>query len=227
MTTYLVVAKAPVAGQVKTRLQPHLTAQQAADVAAAALLDTLDAVAGAVRWGGGLVVVALTGRLDRCTRRGEVGAALARTTVIAQRGPTFARRLVAAHAGAARHGRPVLQIGMDTPQLTPDLLRDAGHLLGGADAVLGPASDGGWWALGLRDPRLARGLRDVPMSRPDTGALTRRSLGDAHVLDLPELADVDEWADALAVAQQCPDGRFAEAVRLLVAAPHATGRVAS
>ena len=47
---------------------------------------------------------------------------------------------------------------------------------GEGDAVLGPAPDGGWWALALRDPAAAAGLAGVPMSRSDTFARTREAL---------------------------------------------------
>ena len=70
---------------------------------------------------------------------------------------------------------------MDTPQVTPELL---GALrparLTDADAVLGPAVDGGWWALGLRDRAHARVLASVPMSTPDTGRLTLAALRRAR-----------------------------------------------
>lgn len=207
-TVLLVVAKAPVAGQAKTRLTPPASPEQAAGIAAAALLDTLDAVART----GQPAVVALTGRLTDATRSADLRRALRRTTVITQRGNTFAERLSNAHADV---GRSVLQIGMDTPQVTADLLADASKRLSAVDAVLGPATDGGWWALGLRDPTAARALRGVPMSRSDTGARTLDALRHRglNVGLLPELSDVDTIADAVRVAAGCPDGRFARAVR--------------
>ena len=114
-------------------------------------------------------------------------------------------------------GTPSLLVGMDTPQLTPGLLADAADALRRSDAVLGPAADGGWWALGLREPAHAVALWTVPMSMPDTGertlaALRARGLGVAL---LPTLRDVDTAADAHAVAALCPGGRFAAAVREL------------
>ena len=95
---------------------------------------------------------------------------------------------------------------MDTPQVTRAQLDDAAGLLGDVDAVLGPAEDGGWWALGLRDPAHARVLRDIPTSRSDTGARTLRALDDLglRVRLLPVLRDVDTVADARAVAVLCP-----------------------
>ncbi|MBP2340715.1 rSAM/selenodomain-associated transferase 1 [Saccharothrix coeruleofusca] len=207
----LVVAKAPVPGAAKTRLTPPATPGQAAEIAAAALLDTLDAV---LRTPGVRPVVALTGDLSAACRRAELRAALRRFLVLPQRGADFAERLANAHADTARrHGLPVLQIGMDTPQVTPQLLDSSVGALAEHDAVLGPAEDGGWWALGLRDATRARALRDVPMSRNDTGVRTASALRDKGIGMLPTLSDVDTIDDALAVAGNLPGTRFAEAVR--------------
>ncbi|MFC7339961.1 TIGR04282 family arsenosugar biosynthesis glycosyltransferase [Saccharopolyspora griseoalba] len=213
MTALLVVAKAPVPGLAKTRLCPPATPEQAADLAAACLLDTLDAVRATP---GAHPVVAMTGELAAARRRGEVRAALRECEVIPQRGDGFPARLAAAHADtAARHpGRPVLQIGMDTPQVTPELLARAADGLRGADAVFGPATDGGWWAIGFRDPRAGALLAGVPTSAPDTGERTREALHDRgiRVAELPELTDVDSMADARTVLAGTPRGRFAAAL---------------
>lgn len=207
----LVVAKAPVPGVVKTRLCPPATPGQAAELAAACLLDTLDAVCATP---GAVPVVALTGRLDDAVRADAVVAALRRcAAVVAQRGESFAQRLVHAHRDTAtlRPGLPVVQIGMDTPQVTPALLRGVAATLTHAEAVVGPATDGGWWVLGLRDPGCADALAHVPMSRPDTAALTRRAVcpGGTGPAGAPALSDVDTMADAARVAGTAPDTRFA------------------
>ena len=100
---------------------------------------------------------------------------------------------------------PVLQIGMDTPQLTGDLMAEARDALfrRGVDAVVGPASDGGWWSLGLRNAQMTRALFDVPMSTSDTCELTIRALraDGLRVALLPMLTDVDTFADAIEVAE--------------------------
>ncbi|MFC0114589.1 TIGR04282 family arsenosugar biosynthesis glycosyltransferase [Kibdelosporangium aridum] len=207
MTSVLVMAKAPVPGLAKTRLCPPATPHEAADIAAASLLDTLDAVLAVADV---TPVVAFTGDLDQAARRDELASLLGQVTVIPQRGNGFGARLANAHRDVARFG-PVLQIGMDTPQVTPALLTSALERLEELDAVLGHASDGGWWALGLRDPLEAAVLRDVPMSRPDTGSLTWLALSHLRMGHLPVLSDVDTMADAQRVASQT-SGRFASTV---------------
>jgi uncharacterized protein len=211
----LVVAKAPVPGQAKTRLAAGVGDRTAADIAAAALLDTLDAVADAPV---AARVVAITGSLDDARAAEEIRWRLADFTVVPQRGVDFAERLANAHvdAAAAAGGLPVLQIGMDTPQVTGQLLADCARELLATDAVLGPAQDGGWWALGVTDAASADCLRAVPMSQADTGAVTLAALVDTglDVSLVPILADVDTLDDVDAVRRQCgPDSRFARATQ--------------
>jgi glycosyltransferase A (GT-A) superfamily protein (DUF2064 family) len=195
MTRILVLAKTPVPGRVKTRLCPPWTLEQAAMVAAAALNDTLETV------GAGVLVV-----------DGDHPAP-AGWDRIAQRGDQLPSRLANAFADAG--AGPVVLIGMDTPQVTCILLAHAAARLADADAVLGQAEDGGWWALGLRDPAHAEVLRAIPTSLSDTGARTLRALHDSglRVSSLPVLRDVDTVADARAVADLCPaDSQFRRVV---------------
>ncbi|GAA4393427.1 TIGR04282 family arsenosugar biosynthesis glycosyltransferase [Tsukamurella soli] len=213
--TVLVVAKAAVPGLAKTRLIPAYGVAGAARLAAAALLDTLAAATAVADC---RCVVAVTGDLEKSQRRGDILAALRRCTVIAQVPGGFGTRLAAAHLAAAPG--TVLQIGMDTPQVTPDLLAACLHRLAAVDAALGPADDGGWWALGLHDGIGAHVLPAVPMSAAHTGVATRRALAACglDVADLPALRDVDVPADVVPVAQTCRvDGEFARAVRELTA----------
>ena len=198
----VVLAKEPVPGRVKTRLCPPLTPEQAARVADAALQDTLSAVR---RCGAAHAMLAVDGAVN----------APGLVVVDQHRGGLDAR-IVGAFADAwALHRLPTLLIGMDTPQLTPDLLDDAlSRLLSpGIGAVLGLALDGGWWALGLRkpDPALVLG---IPTSRDDTGALQRQRLIAAglRVDDLGVLRDVDTVEDLEPVARAAPDRRFAAVV---------------
>lgn len=210
--TALIVAKAPVPGLAKTRLAAALGDRVAAGIAAAALLDTLDAVADTHL---AAKVVAMTGDLASACQSEAIRERLSGFTVVEQRGDSFADRLANAHADAASAAgpMPVLQIGMDTPQVTAELLTRCARALLGAHAVVGPARDGGWWLLGVADAATAECLRLVPMSRPDTGALTYAALlqTGSPVIVLEALADVDTVADISVVRADCrPSGRFAQ-----------------
>lgn len=210
--TVLVVAKVPEPGRAKTRLAATVGDRVAADIAAAALLDTLDAVAAAPV---AARVVALTGDLDKAASAAEIRRRLESFTVIRQRGDDFANRLANAHADAA-NGYPVLQIGMDTPQVTAELLADCGRQLLEMPAVLGLALDGGWWVLGVRTPATAEYLRAVPMSQPNTGELTLKALhGNGIDVALTQrLTDFDVVDDVAAVRAACgSQSRFAHVTR--------------
>jgi uncharacterized protein len=205
--TLVVLAKAPRAGHSKTRLCPPCTPREAAALAQAALVDTLEAV------------LATPARRRVLVLDGPAGDWLpAGFDVVAQRGGGLDERLAGAFADV---GGPALLVGMDTPQVTPgDLSGGLARLMApGTDAVLGPAPDGGYWAIGLRaaDPRAFLG---VPMSTAHTGRaqLARlRGLG-LRVALLPALRDVDRIADARAVAALAPTGRFARALAVTGAA---------
>jgi glycosyltransferase A (GT-A) superfamily protein (DUF2064 family) len=211
----LVLAKAPVAGRVKTRLAAAVGVLAAADLAAAALLDTLDVVREA--FPDGARVLALDGHLAEGERSQELAARLEGWTVIPQRGDTFPERIGHAHADVhAATGAGVLQIGMDTPHLAPQLLLEAGAAMADHAGVLGPAEDGGWWVLGLTDPRQAALLRDVPMSRPDTGDLTMAALTEVIATRTTATTyDVDTAAEADRAARDAPRIRFAAGWRAL------------
>lgn len=204
--TLLLVAKAPVPGLVKTRLAADVGETTATAVAAAALLDTIEACTQAV--GPSRCRLALSGDIAVGFRADEIENALDGWTVTPQRGGGLAERLANAHAEVAG---PVVQIGMDTPQVTASGLRAVAEGLAAADAVLAPADDGGWWALALSDPAAATALRDVPMSTPQTYAATRSALEalGLRVAAGDRLRDVDHLADVAPVAAAAPGTRFA------------------
>ncbi|MEV6751353.1 DUF2064 domain-containing protein [Streptomyces sp. NPDC051214] len=209
-TTLLVIAKEPLPGRVKTRLTPPYTPDEAAELAAASLADTLDAV------------LAAPARRRVLVLAGQPGPWVpAGIEVVPQCAGSLDERLAAAFAGCTE---PALLIGMDTPQVTPGLLAPA---LGpeawqDCDAWFGPAVDGGFWALGLAEPDPSL-LRGVPMSRANTGTLQRARLTDAglRVRNLPTLRDVDTADDAVRVAATAPSSHFATTLtRLTTAAGH-------
>ena len=214
----LVLAKHPLPGRSKTRLCPPLSPLQAADVAAAALADTLDAARGAG-----------CRRVTLVTTDPARAVAPAGVHRLPQAGGGLDVRLAAAFRDAATAAAadgvphlPLLLVGMDTPQVTAALLaRAADALLApGTDAVLGPAADGGWWALGLRRPDAAL-LVGVPMSTPRTHAAQSARLRDAglRVAALERLVDVDTATDLAAVAAAAPGTRTAALARDLGVVP--------
>lgn len=204
LAALLVIAKEPLPGRAKTRLTPPCTAAQAARLARASLLDTLDAVAATPA---SRRVLVFEGDARAWRRSGF--------EVVSQRGEGLAQRLAGAFEDV---DSPALLVGMDTPQLTPALLGDAVRALGhpDVDAVLGPTHDGGYWAIGFSG-RARGAFAGVPMSCALTGAHQRARLDHLglSVHEPPRLRDVDTIADAHAVAREAPHTRFARALGAL------------
>jgi glycosyltransferase A (GT-A) superfamily protein (DUF2064 family) len=197
VTTLIVLAKECLPGKVKTRLHPPLSLEQAARLAAASLDDTLAQVAGlpATRR-----VLAFDGEVPP--------AAAAGYDVVAQVEGGLDARIGAIFDNCTE---PAVLIGMDTPQVTIDHLAPVFAVWpDDVDAWFGPAADGGFWALALREPD-GDLIRGVPMSRTDTGARQLERLQEAglRVRMLATLTDVDHIDDAHAVAALAPDGTFA------------------
>ena len=194
----LVIAKEPLPGRAKTRLTPPCTAEQAARLARASLLDTIDVVAGTP---GVRKVLVFDGDGRRWRRSGF--------ELLAQRGTGLAERLAAAFDDVEP---PALLVGMDTPQLTAPLLLDGVRALQDpdVDAVLGPAIDGGYWSVGF-SARVAGAFTGVPMSCDSTWRRQSERLAELglRVHQQPPLRDVDTVEDARAVARGAPHTRFA------------------
>jgi len=197
--TLMVIAKDPLPGRAKTRLCPPCRPAQAARLAEAALRDTLQVATAtpALRH-----VLVLDGDPARWRRPG--------LDIVAQGAGDLAQRLEQAFAAV---GGPALLIGMDTPQVTVELLAEGLAALTRFDAVLGPAADGGYWSVGLRRA-VAGAFRGVPMSASDTLARQRRRFRELGLstYEHPLLRDVDTIADARAVAALAPHSRFAGAL---------------
>jgi hypothetical protein len=197
----LVIAKEPIAGRAKTRLCPPCSPEQAATLASAALRDTLLV---ASRTPAARRVLVFEGDSRPWAPRGW--------DVLPQRGDGLSERLAAAFEDVAM---PALLVGMDTPQLTTALLLEGVAALTrrGVGAVLGPATDGGYWSIGLK--RADRRIFDaVPMSEPTTRDAQHarlRALG-LHVHEQPSLTDVDTFDTAVEVAAQAPGTLFARAL---------------
>jgi glycosyltransferase A (GT-A) superfamily protein (DUF2064 family) len=201
----IVIAKEPIAGRVKTRLVPHLSFEQAAELAEAALADTLAVV---LTIASERKIIALDGQPGRWLPDGWI--------VVPQVAGGLDARLSAAFLAAG--GGPSILVGMDTPQLQTHHLLAAN--LEDFDACLGRSSDGGYWAIGLREPAHAdRVIAGVPMSTSWTGSaqLARLRAAGLRVQLLDELTDVDTFDVACAVAADAPNTRFARTLTRLLA----------
>ncbi|NEM90756.1 TIGR04282 family arsenosugar biosynthesis glycosyltransferase [Galbitalea soli] len=203
MTTLILIAKETVPGRVKTRLHPPLSLEQAAELAAAALADTIATVASLP-----------FSRRILCFDGSLLPPGAEAFEVVPQVSGGLDERLAAVFDVCSG---PTVLIGMDTPQLRPtDLAPVFGAWSdddGPLDAWFGPANDGGFWSLALARPDGAL-LRGIPMSQDDTGArqLERLHVAGLRVGALPMLTDVDTIADAEEVAELAPSSRFAAAL---------------
>ncbi|TFD61326.1 DUF2064 domain-containing protein [Cryobacterium suzukii] len=199
MTAIVVIAKECLPGKVKTRLHPPLSLEQAAELAAASLADTL-AVASQLPATRHILA------FDGVTAPMEASA----WEILPQTAGGLDERLAAIFDTLTE---PTLLLGMDTPQVSAELLAPVFTDWGDeTDAWFGPADDGGFWALALRSPSGAL-LRGIPMSRSDTGAHQLQRLDEAglSVRLLPALTDIDTITDAHTVASVAPHTRFARA----------------
>lgn len=193
-----VIAKQPVAGQVKTRLVPPLDHRQAAQIAAACLRDTFVAVAEFADRHEDVRAVAL---ID-----GEQGDWIPEGfEVQRQCGGGLGERLA--------HGfdllGPGVIIGMDTPSASRHFNAAFDALRGGSDAI-GMTHDGGYWGIGLSavDAQLFDG---VAMSTDHTGAdqLARLRAVGREVELLGTVHDLDRFADIAPIVADLPASHLA------------------
>jgi uncharacterized protein len=194
--TVLVVAKAPLPGRAKTRLVPPLSADDAADLQRALLLDTLDAC----RVESFEPTVLAAGDGAGAGLRETVGH---RVRVEPQEGRGLADAL---RLGMRRFlaGGPVAIVSSDVPGLPPGSLPAAFEALAdGADVVLGPAVDGGYWLIGMSRPH-EEAFADIPWSTPSVCATTRARCEAAglQVHELDAWSDVDTAVDLALLAQR-------------------------
>ncbi len=206
--TVAVIAKECVPGRVKTRLSPPLPPEGAAQLAQLSLSRTLDTVRNLPAKRRLLVMDGTP------TKRDDTDF-----TVLPQASGGLDERLAAICDAVSG---PLLIIGMDTPQFcrrhVEPMLHDWSTAHPRHDGWIGPATDGGFWALALRRPD-GNLIRGVPMSTASTGErqLTRLTASGISVGMLPELRDMDYFSDALQIATEMPGSEFAEAVAGAVA----------
>lgn len=191
-----VFAKAPIAGQVKTRLQPAYTATQAAEIAAVLIRET---VALAVAHWDGPIYLSTTPDtahplFAELTSRYAISLRM-------QHGPDLGACMhEAIEYGVAHHGAAAI-LGCDVPQCPGETLARAYRWLNEGGNVFGPAHDGGYYFVGLTQP-YPELFTDIRWGGADVWATTREragTIGLAYEL-LPMLRDVDTADDLRSVA---------------------------
>lgn len=186
--TLIVFLKAPMAGRVKTRLGREIGMGRAAVLFRRMTQMTLkEASKGPWR-----VILAIDPHKELYCFRNLWGWSHPR---MAQAKGDLGLRMAAAMEAVPRG--PVVVIGADSPGLRARHLREAFAALGRADAVFGPAEDGGYWLIGLARRRRAPGLfKDVRWSSEHALADTAAGLpASFRIHRLPVLRDVDDAAD--------------------------------
>jgi rSAM/selenodomain-associated transferase 1 len=163
-----VFARAPVAGQAKTRLIPRLGSQGAARFQAALISDTLRKVAGLRRWVQPYLFLAASpitfGRSHAEAILHEqplAGAGISGFSVIRQQGKDLGERLENAFRRLLRFHPSCVVIGTDSPLLPARILRQALGELRACESVLGPCPDGGYYLIALRRPVDPGRLRSI------------------------------------------------------------------
>jgi hypothetical protein len=214
MCARAVMAKAPRAGKVKTRLQPPLSAEEAAALNVCFLRDTAQNIAVVANDGGAQGLICYTPVGDEAAFDGLLPEGFA---LIPQRGDGFGERLLCAAEDILSCGfGAVCLIDSDSPTLPGSALRQAVAALAqpGERVVLGPSDDGGYYLIGMKraEPRL---FERIAWSTASVYAETVERVREASVesVELPRWYDVDDAA-TLAVLERellnCERPRFAE-----------------
>lgn len=204
-TALVIFAKAPIPGQVKTRLCPPLTPDEAATLHGSFVLDTLERTKAAVG--------KLNLRMDRylaCAPSSthvffKIMEERHGVKLIDQIGDDLGARMhQAVEMMFSRGYRRTLIIGTDVPTLPLEYLRQALTSLESHDLALGPAFDGGYYLIGLNKP-VPELFSDIPWSTDQVLRCTQEKaarLGLAIALIQP-WHDVDTRADLDALIEAC------------------------
>jgi len=194
----LVFVKLPAAGRVKTRLQPELSPALASRLYRAMADDVFTALERPEQWD--LVAFFSPPEQERAFREWLPSS----TDLVAQSGTDLGERLAGAFewSHAQGYSRTII-VGTDMPTLGGDVLGDAFEALERVGVVLGPSTDGGYYLVGLNEPRPGL-FENVSWSTPEVLEQTIARIGEAgaryHLL--PERTDIDTWQDALAVLEE-------------------------
>ncbi|HAZ07814.1 MAG TPA: glycosyltransferase [Elusimicrobia bacterium] len=198
MNKIMVFVKAPIPGRVKTRLSPPLSPTQAATLYIAFVKDTLEAARDAAN---SSVDIFYDPSADFPDLRWIESAPL--LPFFPQKGGDLGMRLDhACNETLSRGAGKAVAIGSDTPHIEPAVIERAFSSLDRADMILGPAADGGYYLIGLKEPHdfLFQGISwsTVNVLRQTLERAKQRGL---KVVMLPTLFDVDTISDLRELAK--------------------------
>jgi len=191
-------AKAPVPGAVKTRMQPHITPLQSAELATMMLVQSVETVC---RFWPGKLILTVTPNADH-----PAFCRLAKThqfEVEVQVPGNLGDRMFHTLAQGIKYHDKAVVMGCDVPQISGESLQCVHQLLLENKNVIGPASDGGFYLLGLTrvDPVYFDG---VQWGGNRVFSRVCKNLED-HGVELhkiPELRDIDNWEDLILLSDQ-------------------------
>ena len=188
----LVFTRAPVPGHTKTRLIPLLGAQGAADFHQTVLQSTL--AEANVSDFETVEIWCTTENVHPFLKQCSLDYSSAMKI---QQGSDLGEKMHHATETALAENRFVVLIGSDCPAITTDILNQSClHLSNGKDAVLGPASDGGYYLIGLKEPNTGI-FQDIEWGKGDVAERTRQNFARMGLdyVELEELGDIDTPED--------------------------------
>lgn len=214
----VIMAKAPVPGQSKTRLVPPLSPQEAAEISRCLLLDLLDSLAS---FEGADLFVAFSPAEAAPFFQETVPSNF---VCFAQNGRDLGERMKNVFDDLMSRGyKNVVLLGSDVPALPAGFLTEAFMVLGKSEkVVVGPSRDGGYYLIGLNraEPEIFTG---VTWSSEDVLALTVKKLSDCgrRPYFLPSWFDIDTKEDLHYLRSTAGESRTKSARRTILFAKKA------
>jgi uncharacterized protein len=198
-TALVIMARYPAKGMIKTRLASRLGAAATLELYQAFVTDLAQRFAGGdcdLHW----AYTPAATDFDRCVATlAELDASLWRS--FPQQGAELAARLQHAfYTTSARHFQKTIVIASDAPHISQAIISQAQQALHSADIVLGPAEDGGYYLIAMREPHDV--FRGIPMSTQHVLQMTveKARVQGLSVHLLEPLFDVDELPDLVRLA---------------------------
>ena len=188
----ILFAKAPIAGQVKTRLQSHCSLSQAADIAEILLTAALDS---AIKHWPGRVILASWPDISHPTIL-KLSNEFSVQLILQGEGDLGDKM----HTALEQFGYPAAIMGTDAPHIKPTDLMLAYKFLRNGNNVIGPSTDGGYYFLGLAKPKPSL-FENIEWG---TENVLQPTLERGEFELLTEMTDIDLWADVVEHAHLIP-----------------------